>query len=164
MSSKDLKVRFDSQFWRMYCQMFSWLLSSGERGGRGKSEMLAVPSGLIKQDDGVSAGSDLRCDLVEMKLHRFGVAEGEHKGGASSMFWAYRTKQIGRLGALIVISAWTRTLSGPAISEFVLLPDPHFVLEPNLYRGARGERLADLRHAGGKVFFLNSSIFSASCL
>jgi hypothetical protein len=30
MSSKDLKMRFDSQFCRMNCQMFSWLLSSGD--------------------------------------------------------------------------------------------------------------------------------------
>ena len=27
MSSKDLKIRFDSQFCRMNCQMFSWGLS-----------------------------------------------------------------------------------------------------------------------------------------
>lgn len=33
-------MRFDSQFWRMNCQMFSWLFSSGERGGNGISEML----------------------------------------------------------------------------------------------------------------------------
>ena len=26
MSSKDLKMRFDSQFCRMNCQMFSWLI------------------------------------------------------------------------------------------------------------------------------------------
>jgi len=41
MSSKDLKTRFDSQFARMNCQMFSCGLSSGERGGSGRSEMLA---------------------------------------------------------------------------------------------------------------------------
>jgi hypothetical protein len=40
MSSKDLKTRFDNQFALMNCQMFSWGLSSGERGGSGESEML----------------------------------------------------------------------------------------------------------------------------
>jgi hypothetical protein len=40
MSSNDLKMQFDSQFCRMNCQMFSWLLSSGERGGNGSREML----------------------------------------------------------------------------------------------------------------------------
>ena len=39
MSSKDLKMRFESQFWRMNCQMFLRGLSSGERGGSGKSEI-----------------------------------------------------------------------------------------------------------------------------
>ena len=67
----------------MNCQMFSWLLSSGERGGNGKSEMLcgtfkllrSVPAGLIEDDDGVGAGGNLGGDLVEMKLHGFAVAE-----------------------------------------------------------------------------------------
>jgi hypothetical protein len=72
MSSKDLKTRFDSQFARMNCQMFSCGLSSGERGGSGRSEMLpgalrsfgAVPSGLIADQNGVSARRDLGSDLV----------------------------------------------------------------------------------------------------
>ena len=38
--SKDLMMRFDSQFWRMNCQMFSWLLSSGDCGGDGRSDMV----------------------------------------------------------------------------------------------------------------------------
>ncbi len=44
MSSKDLKMRFDSQLFRMNCQIFSWLLSSGGRGGSGKSQMLGILS------------------------------------------------------------------------------------------------------------------------
>ena len=44
--AKDLKTRFDNQFWRMNCQMFSWLLSSGARGGSGRSEMLPGSSAL----------------------------------------------------------------------------------------------------------------------
>jgi hypothetical protein len=50
----------------------------------------------------VNARSDFGCDLVEMKLHGFGVAGRQHEGGAGSAFRAYRTEQIGRLGALIV--------------------------------------------------------------
>src|ERR1700741_2137049 len=78
-------TRFDSQFWRMNCQIFSWLFSSGERGGNGISEMLcgtfssfALPAGLIEDDDGVGARADLGGDLVEMKLHGFAVTK---KGG-----------------------------------------------------------------------------------
>jgi hypothetical protein len=66
MSSKDLKTRFDNQFALMNCQMFPWGLSSGERGGSGKSEMLpgalrpfAVPSGLIEDQNSACAGGAL---------------------------------------------------------------------------------------------------------
>ena len=40
ISSYDLKTRLDNQFSRMYCQMFSTGLSSGDLGGRGRSVML----------------------------------------------------------------------------------------------------------------------------
>ena len=41
ISSKDLKTRLESQLSRRYCQMFSTGLSSGERGGKGRSVRLA---------------------------------------------------------------------------------------------------------------------------
>jgi hypothetical protein len=56
----------------MNCQIFSWLFSSGERGGNGISEMLcgdlqllrSVPPGLIEDDDGVGA----RLSLLAISL------------------------------------------------------------------------------------------------
>jgi len=112
----------------------------------------AVPAGLIEDEDGVSACGNCCSDLIEMKLHGFGIAERENEGGAGSMFRTYRTKQVGRLGALIMSGSGTRAPPGPAIGEFVLLADPHLVLEPDLYRCARREPAADFRHACGKVF------------
>ena len=79
------------------------------------------------------------------------------------MFGTYRTKQIGRLGALIMSGSGTRALLGPAIGQLVLLTDPRLVLEPDLYRFARRELGADFRHAYGKVF-LNAAMASGSCL
>ena len=108
-------------------------------------------------------GVTLGGDLIEMKLHGFGVAGWQHEGGAGSAFGADRTEQIGRLGALIVDGAGTRALPGPAIGELVLLADPHLVLEPHLYRCAGRELRADFRHTCGKVF-LNASMASGSCL
>ena len=67
----------------------------------------AMPAGLIEDENGVGAGGDLGGDLVEMKLHGFGVAGRQHEGGAGSAFGADRTEQIGRLGALIVIGPGT---------------------------------------------------------
>jgi hypothetical protein len=61
-----------------------------------------MPAGLIEEQDSVSAGSDFGCDLIEVKLHSFGIAGWQHEGGAGSAFGADRTEQIGRLGPLIV--------------------------------------------------------------
>ena len=95
--------------------MFSWLLSSGApRRQRQKRDVAwdfevigAMPPGLIEDENGVGAGRDLGGNLVEMKLHGFGVAGRQHEGGASSAFGAYRPEQIGRLRALIVIGPGT---------------------------------------------------------
>ena len=106
-----------------------------------------MPSGLIEDQDGVSARRDLGCDLVEMTLHGFGVADRQHQGCAGSEFGADRTEHIGRLRALIVDGAGTRAFYGPAVGELVLLTHPHLVLEPHLYGCAGREPRADFRHA-----------------
>src|SRR5262245_16543737 len=62
----------------------------------------AMPPGLIEEENSVSARSDFGCDLIEVKLHSFGVAGRQHEGGASSAFGADRTEQVGRLGPLIM--------------------------------------------------------------
>jgi hypothetical protein len=61
-----------------------------------------MPSGLIKEDNGVRSEGDFGCDLVEMELHGFAVASRQHEGGAGPTFGTDRTKQISRLGPLIV--------------------------------------------------------------
>src|SRR3954452_7286907 len=122
-----------------------------------------MPSGLIKNENGVGAGSDFRCDLVEMKLHRFGIAKREHEGSTGSEVGTDCTEHVGGLRALIVDRRGAWALPGPAIGELVLLTDPHLVLEPHLYGCAGRQCRADFCHACGKVF-LNAAIASASCL
>jgi hypothetical protein len=80
-----------------------------------------MPSGLIEDQNGVSAGSDFGRDLVETKLHGFGVAGRQHEGPAGSEFGAHRTEHIGRLRALIVDRPGTRAFSGPAVGMLALL-------------------------------------------
>ena len=67
----------------------------------------AMPAGLIENENRVGAGGDSCGDLIEMKLHGFGVAGREHEGSAGSAFGTDRTEQIGRLGALIMRGAGT---------------------------------------------------------
>jgi hypothetical protein len=138
MSSKDLKIRLDSQFWRMNCQIFSWLLSSWrqreERDIGGNPELLRpMPAGLIEDENGVRARFDLGGDLVEMKLHGFAVAGRKHEGGTGPALGADRPEQIGRLGALVVYGTRARARAGPAVGQLVLLPDAHLVLKPHFY-------------------------------
>lgn len=79
------------------------------------------------------------------------------------MLGAHRAEQVARLRALIMDGAWPRAGPRPAIGQLVLLADPHLILEPDLYRRARREVLADVRNARGEVF-LNAAIASGSCL
>ena len=65
---------------------------------------------MIENENGVGVRCDFGGDLVEMKLHGFGIAERENEGSAGSTFGADRTEQIGRLGALIVNGARARAL------------------------------------------------------
>ena len=79
-----------------------------------ESEVLgAVPARLVEDQDRVGAGGYPCADLIEMKLHGFGVAERQNEGRAGSMFGAYRAEQIGRLGALIM-RGWAASPSWPS--------------------------------------------------
>src|SRR5258706_3877483 len=44
----------------------------------------AMPPGLIEEENSVRARSDFGCDLIEVKLHSFGVAGWQHDGGAAA--------------------------------------------------------------------------------
>src|SRR6266481_2665696 len=111
----------------MNCQIFSWPLSSSARGGSCKSEMLFG----IEEENSVSARSDFGCDLIEVKLHSFGVAGRQHEGGAGSAFGADRTEQVGRLGPLIVGGTGACTLPAPATRELFLLAVLQLNLQPD---------------------------------
>jgi len=39
-----------------------------------------MPSGLIKEDNGVRSEGDFGCDLIKMELHGFAVASRQHEG------------------------------------------------------------------------------------
>lgn len=95
---------------------FSGLLSLAARGGKDRSEMFGrnpeflgtVPAGLIEHENCARAQCDLGGDLLEMKPHGCAVASRYHEGVATSAVGAHRTKQVGRLGALIVDGAAAR--------------------------------------------------------
>src|SRR6516164_3853073 len=69
---------------------------------RGLAPVLVAANVVAKAGKAKYTRSDFGCDLIEVKLHSFGVAGRQHEGGAGSAFGADRTEQVGRLGPLIV--------------------------------------------------------------
>jgi hypothetical protein len=104
------------------------------------------------------AGRDLGRDLCEVQAHRAGVAAGQDERRTLAVVRADGPEDIGRGGALIVRGAGPCPASGPAPRDLVLLADPGFVGEPDLYVVAIDPLLArDLRQAGWERF-LKASI------
>jgi hypothetical protein len=64
-------MRFESQFWRMNCQIFSWLLSSGARGGNGRSEMLL---GTLRVFAPCQPAQNVPSSIVRAARHHLAVA------------------------------------------------------------------------------------------
>ena len=100
MSSNDSKIQFDSQFCRMNCQMFSWLLRLRRAGRQWQERNVAwdlevfgaMPAGLIKDNNCMGTRGDLGGNLIEMKLHGFAVAGWQHEGSADAAFRTNRAK------------------------------------------------------------------------
>ena len=81
------------------------------------------------------------------------VAVGQHQARTLAFFGADGTENVDRAGALIVWRSWPRAALGPPASDLVLLPDPRFILKPDLYILALCLLGCDLRQLGGEVFF-----------
>jgi len=112
-----------------------------------------VPARLIHQDNGVGVGRDCLGKLRELQVHRRGVAEGQYQSRCLAFGWTDRAEDIDRLSALIVRSDWPRAAQGPTPGDFILLADPCFIGEPDLYALARRLAGRDLCQAVGEVLW-----------
>lgn len=121
-----------------------------------------MPSGLIKDDDGVSARRDVEGDLFQMHAHRCAVAAGHYDAGSLTFRGADRAEDPCRGASLIARSRRARAALGPAPGELGLLADPGFILPPKLYGRSFGEAFADLRQTDGEAF-LKIAISSSFC-
>ncbi len=120
-----------------------------------------MPTGLIHQYNSVSARSDGERYFCQMERHGFCITQGQHQAGALAMLRADCAEDIDRFSPLVFGCPGPRPASGPAPRDLVLLPDPRFVLEPDLYRRALRESFSDLCQLGGKAPFLKASIASS---
>jgi len=78
-------------------------------------------------------------DLVEMKLHGFGVGIGQCERRAGTTRRADCAEQVGVFVALVGGLSGTGSASGPLPDLTVLLAYAGFILKPNLYRRAGGQ-------------------------
>ena len=116
-----------------------------------------VPSGLIHQDDCMSARRDGKRYLGKVQRHGFGVAEGQDQSGALAAFRADCAEDIGRFCPLILWRRRPGTASCPAPRDLVLLADAGLVLEPDLYGSALREGCPDLCQLCCEAPFLKAS-------
>src|SRR5215469_9594279 len=106
----------------------------------------------------MGADRDIGGSLVEVKLHRLGVGEGQRQGGADPAGRADRAEQIGTFVALVGRLARSRSPLRPLAHEAVLLADAGLVLEPNLDRRSF-RQFGQMRVQGvGEVFLKASTI------
>ena len=116
----------------------------------------AVPSGLVEQDNGMSAGRDMEGDLFEVHAYRLAVALGHDDAGGFSFRRADGAKDPCRGAALILWSRRTGAAPGPTAGKLGLLANPRLVLPPQLYRRAGREFPADSCQAGNEALLKSS--------
>src|ERR1700690_681100 len=102
-----------------------------------------MPTGLIDDQNSMSAGIDGGGDFSEMGIHRLGIAPWQDETDTLALLRTDRAEDVGPLGSLIVRRAGPCSALGPTARDLVLLANPGFVLEPELDLYARREALAD---------------------
>ncbi len=107
---------------------------------------------IVRMNGPVGTGRHVEGDLFEMHAHRLAVAAGHDDACSLALGRTDRTKDPGRRTPLITRSRGARAALGPTPGELGLLPDPGFILPPQLYGRSFGEAFADLRQTGGEAF------------
>jgi hypothetical protein len=113
---------------------------------------------LVEEENCMLAWRNLGCDFGEVQGHRPGVAAGQDERGALAVVRADGPEDVGRGRLPIVRSAGPCPALGPAPRDLVLLADPGFVGEPELYIADSDALLARYLRQAGWESFLKASI------
>src|SRR5512147_542337 len=111
-----------------------------------------MPSRLIQDENGVSTRGHGIADLGEVKIHGGRVAGRQNERRPLALMRTDGAEDVSRAGALIVRRRGARSALGPPPGDRVLLTDPGFILEPDLYPNARAFLAGDLLQERGEVF------------
>ena len=120
-----------------------------------------VPSGLVEQQDGNAAFSDVAADLVEVGLHGEGVGERHDDSRADVTRRADRAEQIGVVVALVCGLARACPAPGPLPNLAVLLADPGLVPKPDFDRRRLRQSVEMGLQRARKVFLKASTVRSS---
>ena len=121
-----------------------------------------MPPGLIDQQRTVLARAHPCGDLGQVQAHALGVAPRQDQAGRGAGGRADRAEDVGRCRALILWRRWPGAAFGPAPGDLVLLADPGFVGEPDLYAAGAGARRAPDRVQTRGETFLKASMAPAA--
>ena len=121
-----------------------------------------MPPGPVHEQRGVRAGCDVTADLVDVELHGLGIGVGKRQTGADAARRADGAEQICAAVALIRRLAGPGSAARPLPDDAVLLPDPGFVLPPDLDRLAL-RQIGQMRAQRAREVFLNSATIRVSC-
>lgn len=89
-----------------------------------------MPSGSIKEQDGVTALRHLAADLLEMQVHRVGIGIRQDQGCADIAARTDSAEYIGPLTALVARRGRTAAALGPDAGQRALLANAGFILPP----------------------------------
>ena len=117
---------------------------------------------LVDQQSAVLARRDPGRDLRQVQAHGLGVAPRQPQSGGGAGFGADCSEDVGGRRALVLWCRGTRATPCPPPTDLVLLADPGFVAEPDLYVGDVDALIAsDLVQHGWEAFLKHSMAPSA---
>ncbi len=91
-----------------------------------------MPARPVEDEHGVCSGGDAARDFGQMGSHGIGVDGGQDQASHSPSLRADGSEQTGPLAAGIARSAGSGIAPGPDSRQRALLPNPCFILEPDL--------------------------------
>ena len=117
-----------------------------------KGPGLLMPVRPVDDDNGMSMGWNSRGDFGQMQVHGVKVDFRQNQSDTLIARRTNRAEDIGIVVTLVAFQARARAAFGPDARQPAFLPDPGFVLEPELEAFAAGVCGEDFRHVSREVF------------
>lgn len=91
-----------------------------------------MPARIVDQNDSVGAGRHFGRNLSQQQIHGFTVGKGKDEGGAGVTRRTDCPEDIGGLEARVAAASGALAALPPDTGQAAFLPDPRFILKPDL--------------------------------